>query len=217
MRRRTQDLPGFEHERQRIPEFHRCQMLGRRTLDRRGVGTVRGEQAVQRQAAGQKAGGFGVVDAAHQPHAFVHDVSVKPRRAERVFGDHPARREDREVDVGDAGGVRGRGQHGEDRRIGMVEADGVHDHEAREVVFVRRQIAVPRHDIQRRVIQRRRPERAHELLHQFGWLVLVLEPRHWSQKIAGIGQAVGADRPEFGQAQGRPVILADIAAGGAAG
>ena len=51
------------------------------------------------------------------------------------------------------GDLGGRGQHGEDRRVGMVEADRAHRVEAREIVFVRRVIAVPGDDVERRVVE----------------------------------------------------------------
>src|SRR5438270_238770 len=62
--------------------------------------------------------------------------------------------------------VRWRREHGEDRRIGMIERDGVDDVELPQVVFVRRVVAVPRHDVERRMIEARRPELAAELRDQ---------------------------------------------------
>ena len=90
-------------------------------------------------------------------------VAVEPRRAERVLGHHPARREDHEVAIGGARRVGRRGQHREDRRVGMVEADRADRVEAREVVFVRRVVAVPGDDVERRMVELGRPQMALEL------------------------------------------------------
>ena len=134
----------------------------RRALPGLGVGTVRGHAIVQAGAAGQEAFGLGVVDAVQQAHELGHDVAVIPGRPERVLADQPARREDDEVDIGGAGHIRRRGQHAVDRRIGMIEAHRADHHEAREVVFVRRKIAVPGDDVERRMIHLRRPQIALE-------------------------------------------------------
>jgi hypothetical protein len=56
---------------------------------------------------GTKAFGLGVVLAEDQAHELVHHVAVEPGRAEGVLGDHPARREDGEVDVGVPGSAEG--------------------------------------------------------------------------------------------------------------
>ena len=87
---------------------------------------------------------------------------MEPGRPERVLADQPARREDDEIDVGGARQVGRRGQHGKDRRIGMIEAHRADDVEAREIVFVGREIAVPGDDVERRVIHLRRPQIALE-------------------------------------------------------
>ena len=66
------------------------------------VGAVAGHQIVQAHAAGREAFGLGVIVAVDQPHALAHHVAVEPGRAERVLGDHPARREDDEIGIGAA-------------------------------------------------------------------------------------------------------------------
>ncbi len=133
-------------------------------------------------------------------------------RAEGVLGDHPARREDHEVDVGHPRRVGGRGQHGEDRRVGMVEADRVDGIEARQVVLVGRVVAVPGHHVEWRVIEAGRPQLARELGDELELAGLVLVARHRAQEVARIGQAVGADRPQAGQLEGTAIVFADIAA-----
>ncbi len=61
------------------------------------------------------------------------------------------------------GGLAGRGQHGEDRRVGMVEAHRADGVEAREIVFVGRVVAVPGDDVERRVVDSARPEPARRI------------------------------------------------------
>ncbi len=173
---------------------------------------MRGHAVVQAGAAGRKPFGLGVIGAGDQAHQFVHDVAVEPGRPEAVLGHHPAGREDHEVDVGCARRVRGRGQDGEDRGVRVVEAHRVDRVEASEVVFAGGVIAVPGDDVERGMVQRRRPEAALELLHQLGRPLDVLEGGDGRQEVPRIGQAVGADRPQLGQAQQGAIVLADIAA-----
>ena len=73
-------------------------------------------------------------------------------------------------------------------------------------------IAVPGDDIERRMVERRRPQAAERFLDDLGRLVLVLEPSHRRFEIARVGEAVGADRAKFGQAKRQAVIFGDIAA-----
>ena len=40
-----------------------------------------------------------IVRSADEAHELRHDIAVVPRRAERVFRDQPARREDDKIDV----------------------------------------------------------------------------------------------------------------------
>ena len=141
------------------------------------VGPVAAHQIVERQAARREAVGLGVIGAVDQAHRLAHHVAVEPGRAERVLGHHPARREDDEIGIGAAGHVAGAGQHGEDRRVGMVEADRADRVEARQIVAVGRVIAVPGDDVERRMVEGRRPQRAERFLDDFGRLVLVLDTR----------------------------------------
>ena len=125
-------------------------------LESLGIGAVAGHAVVQAGSAGNEAFGLGVVRAEDQAHEFVHQVAMEPRRAEGVLGNHPARREDGEVAVGGAGNIRRRAQHGVDRWVGVIEGDGVDAVEEGEIVLVGRVVAVPRHDVERRVIDERR-------------------------------------------------------------
>ena len=58
------------------------------------------------------------------------------------------------------GTCRWRAQHRVDRWVGVIERNRVDAVEQREIVLVRRVVAVPRNDIQRRVIDEGGPEAA---------------------------------------------------------
>ena len=105
----------------------------------------------------------------------------------------------------------GRGEHGEERRIGVVEADRADRHEAREVVLVRHVVAVPGDHVERRMRELGRPQPAHELRDDLA-LALVLERGHRREEVARLREALRADRPELGQAERRAVVLAKVAA-----
>ena len=162
---------------------------------------------------GTKAFGLGIVGAEDQAHEFVHQVAMEPRRTEGVLGDHPTRRKDREVAVGGAGNVGRRGQHRVDGWIGMIERNGVDAVEEREIVFVGRVVAVPCDDIERRVIDEGAPQAAQEFGDDVELAVAIFEGGDGRFEIARIGEAVGADGAEFGQAERQAVVLADVAAG----
>ena len=130
-----------------------------------------------------------VVGAVDQAHGLAHHVAVEPGRAERVLGHHPARREDHEVGVGPARHVARAGQHGEDRRIGMVEADRADRVEAREIVATRREIAVPGDDVERRMVERRRPQRPEHF-----WTTSVGSSLS-SNQATGVSKSRGLARP----------------------
>ena len=115
------------------------------------------------------------------------------------------------------GGFRRRGQHREDRRIGMVEADGADRREGAQIVFVGRVIAVPGHHVDRRMRQRGLEQRTAPFHEQFGRRVLVLIGRDRGEEVARIGEAIGADRAALRQREGAAVIFAEIAARRAAG
>ncbi|PAV93097.1 hypothetical protein WR25_09979 [Diploscapter pachys] len=83
----------------------------------------------------------------------------------------------------------------------MVETDRVDRVEVRQVVAPWGEIAVPCHHVERAVVERHRPQRSHELLDHLGRLVAILEPRDRRFEIARVGEAVGADGAEIGQAE----------------
>ena len=140
------------------------------------------------------------------------DVAVEPRRPERVLHREDARREDHEVDRVDAGRVGRRLQHEEDRRIRMVVADRADRVEALEVVLVRRVVAVPRDDVERRVADARGPQVADELGDELEVALAILVARDRRQEVARVGEAVAADDAEVGQPERRAVVLAHVAA-----
>ena len=127
----------------------RLELGGARTLVRFEVGPVRGHAVVDRHAARQEAARLGVVLAVHEAHQLAHHVAMEPGRSKSIFRDRPARGENDEVAVGDAGLAGGRGEHSEDRRIRMVKAHRVDRHEARELVLVGHVSAVPGDNIER--------------------------------------------------------------------
>lgn len=71
------------------------------------------------------------------------------RRTEGMLLDGPSRRKDDEIGDRRAGPVAGAGQHGEDARIAMIEADRVDHHKAGEIVLVRHIVTVPGDHIER--------------------------------------------------------------------
>ena len=96
----------------------------------------------------------------------------------------------------------------------MVVAHGVHRVEAREVVLVRRVRAVPRDDVERRVVDLGLPEPALELRDDAEVAVALLVGRDRREEVARVREPVRADRPEIGQAEVRAVVLAYVAASG---
>ncbi len=121
---------------------------------------------------------------------------MEPRRPERVLRHEHARREDDEVDRVDAGRIGHRLQHEEDRRIGMIEADRADRVEAAQVVFVRRVVAVPRDDVERRVIERRLPQTALELSDEPEVAFDILVCCDGRLEIARVREPVRTDRPK---------------------
>ena len=99
----------------------------------------------------------------HETHELVHVVAVKPGRAKRVLGDQPTRRKDHEIAISGAGGVARCRQYGEDRRVGVIEADTAQRIEAGEIVNIGRVIAVPGDDVERRMVELGCPEIALKL------------------------------------------------------
>ena len=95
----------------------------------------------------------------------------------------------------------------------MIETDSVDRVEARQIVFVRRGVAGPRNDVERRVTRRCAEKFAAELADDFERTVTILERGGRIQKIAIVGQPVRTDRSAFGQLERCAIVFTDIAAG----
>lgn len=87
----------------------------------------------------------------NKPHELAHAIAVIVGRSERVLRHAPPRREDDKVRHGHPGPRGGAGEHGEDRRVAVVEGHAVDGVEARQVVLVRMVVAVPCDHVERRV------------------------------------------------------------------
>src|ERR1700757_508567 len=83
---------------------------------------------------------------------------MEPGRPEGMFGDYPAWRENDEIDVRRALDRAWCGEHGVDRWVRMIEGNCIHAVKIFQIVFVRRIVAVPCHDIKRRVVNLSDPE-----------------------------------------------------------
>ena len=94
----------------------------------------------------------------------------------------------------------------------MIERDGVDDVELPQVVFVRRVVAVPRHDVERRMIEARRPELAAELRDQLEVAFAILIRGDRRQEVARVCESVRSDQSEVRQSQQRAAVLADVTA-----
>lgn len=86
----------------------------------------------------------------------------------------------------------------------MIEADRADGREGAQIIFVRRVIAVPGDDVDRRMGQRGLEQRTAPLHEQFGRRVLVLVVRDRREEVARVGEAVGADRPRSGRVKAPP-------------
>ena len=121
-------------------------------------------------------------------------VAMEPRRTKRMLGDHPSRRKNYEVDIRGSRNFRRRSQHRVNRRIRMIEAHGVDAIEIRQIVLVGHVVPMPGNHVQRRVIDRRRPESSLELGHNPVIALSIFKRRYRSQKVARIRQTVRANR-----------------------
>lgn len=96
----------------------------------------------------------------------------------------------------------------------MVEADGVDAVEAGQVVLAGSVVAVPGDDVERRVVEVGDPEIAEELGDDLeGTVVAVVEGCVRSEEVARVGEAVGSDWAEIGEAERLTVVFEEIAAG----
>ena len=72
---------------------------------------------------------------------------------------------------------------------------------------------MPGDDVERGVVEGRDPETAEELGDDVKIAFAVVEGGDGGEKIARVGEAVGADGAEIGQAEGLAVVFADVASG----
>src|SRR5205823_7558382 len=84
-------------------------------------------------------------------------------------------------------------QHQEDRWVRMIVADRADRVEAAQIIFVRRAIAVPRDDVERRMTDFGTPQIAHELRDELKRAAAVFVRRSGRLEVAGIGEAVRSD------------------------
>lgn len=89
----------------------------------------------------------------------------------------------------------------------MIEANGSDRHEFREIVRIRSQIALPRDDVERRMIEFRDPESAAELRDQLEGLISLLECGGRRSEMTRIGETVGPDGTELRKPQHRAVVF----------
>src|SRR5262249_26168538 len=134
-------------------------------------------------------------------------------RAEGVFRDEPSVWENHEVDIGGAGRLRRRGEHREDRWVGMIKQDRTDGGVLAEIVFVRRIVPVPGNDVEWGIFERSDPQIASPLHEQLAAAVLFLVSRNGRQKVALVGQSVGTDGSALRQREGACIVLTDVAAG----
>ena len=202
-----------------LPNLHRLQLRPTRLLMRRSVRPMPRHHIMQRRAGGlEPPARLGVVLAVDEAHELGHGVAVVPRRAERIFRDQPARRENDKVCDGGARHGRRRREHRVDGGIRVVEGDGAQRVEAREVVLVRVVCAVPGDDVEGGVILRGGEEVARELA-QDGppGVCILVEGGDGDLEVARVGQPVGADGAQLRQREVPLVELEDVAADGAVG
>ena len=138
-----------------------------------------------------------------------------PGRPKRVFRDQPTLREYHEVDIGDPGLARWRGQHREDRRIGMIEQQRPDRREIAQIVLIGRVISVPGYDVKRRMVDLAKIKFSAPFDRHRTRCFVVLESGDRRFEIAPIGETIGADRAAVRQSEGRAIILAQKATRGA--
>ena len=107
-----------------------------------------------------------------------------PRRSERVLRNKPALGEDDEIDIRRAGRLRRRGQHRKDRGVSVIVKNGADRRVAPQIIFVWCIIAVPGHDIERRMLQCGAIELAAPFDVKFGRNIAVFISRDWGHEVA---------------------------------
>ena len=93
----------------------------------------------------------------------------------------------------------------------MIDGCGAERDEVVHVELGRSVVSTPGDHVERGMVQRGLPERPGELLHQRAGLLLDLVPRVGHLEVGCVGEPAGADQTQFGQAKGKPVVLADEA------
>ena len=96
----------------------------------------------------------------------------------------------------------------------MIEQQRADRREGSQIVFVGGVVAVPGDDVERRMADLGDMELAAPFHEHPARRFLLLIGRGRSLEIAGIGEAVRADRSALRQREFGPVVLADIAGGG---
>lgn len=93
-----------------------------------------------------------VIRAGDISHELGHRVAVIIRRPESILADKPPWRENHEINHSLARIIGLTRKHGKDAWVGMIVADSTDRVELLEVVLVRNVVALPGHNIERRVI-----------------------------------------------------------------
>ena len=94
----------------------------------------------------------------------------------------------------------------------MIERNRVDAVEERQIVLVGRVVAVPCHDIERRVIDDGRPQPAQKFRGDVELAFAIFKRRYGRLEVARIGQAICADRAQFRQPERQAIVLADVSA-----
>src|SRR5882724_11493351 len=94
----------------------------------------------------------------------------------------------------------------------MIERDRADRIKSSQIVSIGGVVAVPRNDVERRMIDLARPEVTAKLCNELVRAILVLVPRDRRLKITRIRQPIRTDRPEIGEAKLFAVVLADVSA-----
>ena len=207
--------PRLEHEGHGIVQLARFQIGMGRLFKGLIVRAMRDHHVVQADPAGGKAVWLGIILAINIAHQFRHDVLVIPWRAKGVFHRHPAFAKQDKVDIRRALHPAWRGQHGKDRRIGMIEQDRTDGAIVAQIIFAGRVIAMPCHHIQGRVVDERLMELALPFDHHAARGIAVLKGCDGRLEIAAVGHAIGPNRPTPRQGKLLAVILAHKTARGA--
>ena len=206
---------GLEHEGHGVIKFVRAKAGVGRALKRFLVGAVRQHAVVQGYATGDKAFGFGIIDAVNISHQFGHDILVIPRRAKGIFRHGPAFTEQHEVDICGAFDAGRGGEDGENRRVRVIKQNSPNRAIGGEIVFHRAIVAVPGDHIQRAVADVGFVKLATPFDGDGGRNLAVFKGGDGGFEITPVGQAVGTDGAARGQFKLLAVVFTDKTTGGA--